>query len=105
MLDGDTPPKEEFVVEENMNYKKPTSEGAISVDDETVPASNLSQPPEKAKHPDTLQQSTLIFDPSYPLEEAEEYSIKAPDDQAELMQRHYCLRHLSFKKLQQLAQH
>jgi hypothetical protein len=48
MLDGDPPPKEEFVVEENLNYKKPTSEGAVIADDDTVPAGNLPLPPEEA---------------------------------------------------------
>jgi hypothetical protein len=30
MLDGDPPPKEEFVAEENMNFKRPKSVGAMS---------------------------------------------------------------------------
>jgi hypothetical protein len=85
MLDGDPPPKEEFVAEENMNYKKPTSKGAMSADDDTVPASNLPPHPEEAKHPDTLRQAALTFDPSPPLKEVKEYSIKALENQAELM--------------------
>ncbi len=55
MLDGDPPPEEEFVVEENVNFKRPTSVGAINADDDTVPASNLPPPQEEAEHPDTLQ--------------------------------------------------
>ncbi len=105
MLDGDPPPKEEFVVEENVNFKRPTSVGAVSADDDTVPASNLPPPQEEAKHPGTLQQATLTFNPSPPLKEAKEYSIEAPDNQAELMRWHYCLGQLAFKKLQQLARH
>jgi hypothetical protein len=54
MLDGDPPPKEEFMAEENVNYKK-TREGAMSAGDDTVPASNLPPPPKEVKHPDTLQ--------------------------------------------------
>jgi hypothetical protein len=79
------PPKEEFMVEENVNYKISTSEGAVSADANTVPISILPPSPEEAEHPDTLQQAALTFNPSPPLKEAEEYSIKAPDNQAELM--------------------
>jgi hypothetical protein len=99
MLDGDPPPDEEFVAEENVNFKRPTILGAVSADDNTVPASNLPLTQEEAKHPGTLQQAALTFDPSLPLEEAKKYSIEAPDEQAELMHWHYCLGHLAFKKL------
>jgi hypothetical protein len=44
MLDGDPPPKEEFVAEENVNFKRLTSVGAMSADDDTVPASSLPLP-------------------------------------------------------------
>jgi hypothetical protein len=37
------------------------------------------------------------------LEETDKYSVATPDDQAELMQWHYCLGHASFPKLKQLA--
>jgi hypothetical protein len=69
MLDGDPPPEEEFVAEENMNFKKPMSVGAVSADDDKVPASNLPPPQKKAEHPDTLRQGALTFNPSPPLEE------------------------------------
>jgi hypothetical protein len=78
------------VVEENVNFKRPTSVEAMSADDNTVPASNLPPLQEEAKHPDTLQQAALTFDPSPLLKEAKEYSIEAPDNQAELMRWHYC---------------
>jgi hypothetical protein len=55
MLDGDPPPEEVFVAEENVNFKRLTSVGAMSADDDTVPASNLPLPQEEAEHPDTLQ--------------------------------------------------
>ncbi len=105
MLDGDSPPKEEFVVEENVNYKKLTSEGAVTADNDAVTVNNLPPPPEDTKHLDTLRQATLTFDPSPPLEEAMEYSTKAPDNQAKLRHWHYHLGHLAFKELQQLAHH
>jgi hypothetical protein len=44
MLDGDPPPEEEFVAEENVNFKRPRNVGAVSADDDTVPASNLPPP-------------------------------------------------------------
>jgi hypothetical protein len=44
MLDGSPPPVEEFLVEENVNYKKLTSEGAVIADNKTAPASNLPPP-------------------------------------------------------------
>ncbi len=50
MLDGDPSPEEQFVLEENVNFKRPTSVGAVSADDETVPASNLPPTQEEAKH-------------------------------------------------------
>jgi hypothetical protein len=55
MLNRDPPPKEEFVVEENVNYKKSTIERAVSADNDTVPASsNLPPPPEEdPKYPAT----------------------------------------------------
>ncbi len=77
----------------------------MSAYDYTIPACNLPLPPEEAEHLDTLQQSALTFNPSPSLEEAKEFSIKAPDNQAELMHWYYCLGHLVFKKIQQPACH
>jgi hypothetical protein len=57
MLYWDPPLKEEFVADENVNYKKSTSEVAMSADNDTVPASNLPPPLEEAEHPDTLQRA------------------------------------------------
>jgi hypothetical protein len=55
MLNGDPPPKEEFVAEENVNFNRPTSVGAVSADNDTVPASNLPPPWVEAEHPGPLQ--------------------------------------------------
>jgi hypothetical protein len=79
------------VVEEKVNFKRPMSVGDVSADDDTVPASNLPPPQEEAEHPGTLQQAALTFNPSPPLEEAIEYSIEAPDNQAELMHWNFVL--------------
>jgi hypothetical protein len=45
----------------------------------------------------------LIFDPLPPVAADEYFTLAAADDQAELMQWHYRLGHLSFQKLKQLA--
>ena len=45
----------------------------------------------------------LTFDPSPPLAKDEDAPLAAADDQAELMRWHYCLGHLHFPKLKQLA--
>jgi hypothetical protein len=94
------------VSEKTLNYKgKETlaNEGAIRADNDMVPTSNLPPPPELAPHPDLLQRNALTFDPFPVLDDDDEYSVSAPDDQAELMQWHYHLGHASFTKLKQLA--
>jgi hypothetical protein len=45
----------------------------------------------------------LTFDPLPPITADKDVTLAATDDQAELMQWHYCLGHLSFQKLKQLA--
>ena len=105
VLDGPPLPEEEFVAEENVNYA-PSSvrEGAVPASDGTVRTSNRTRDlPLAPEHPGVLRRSALTFDPSPPLEEHEEYSLSAPDDEAELMRWHYRLGHLSFKKLRLLA--
>jgi hypothetical protein len=55
MLDGDPPPEEEFVAVENVNFKRLSNVGAVSTDDDTIPASNLPPPQEEDEQPGTLQ--------------------------------------------------
>jgi hypothetical protein len=91
-LDGVAPAPEEFVTKENVNFNKgdkQASEGVVHTDDDTVPAANLPPPPELTPHPDLLRPVTLIFDPSSVLKDDDEYSVAAPDDQAEHMRWHY----------------
>jgi hypothetical protein len=45
----------------------------------------------------------VVFDPSPPTKEAKDVQLLAADKQAELMQRHYRLGHLTFPKLKQVA--
>jgi len=95
---------EEFVAEENLNHEKDMSvnEGVDS-DKETVQTSNLPSPPNDKPPSQANQRGPLTFDPSPPREEGEAVYLAAADDQAELMQWHYRLSHLTFAKLKQLA--
>ncbi len=94
---------EEFVAEENVNYWKDAlaSEGGNS-DDRTVKTTNLPSPQQEEPSKVT-QQGPLTFDPSPPTKEAKDIQLLAADKQAKLMQWHYCLGHLTFPKLKQLA--
>jgi hypothetical protein len=94
---------EEFVAEENVNYWKnmPASERANAVD-RTVKTANLPLPQQQEQSKVT-QQGPLTFDLSPPIKEAEDVQLLAANKQAELMQWHYCLGHLTFPKLKQLA--
>jgi hypothetical protein len=56
------------------------------------------EPPSKA-----ICSRSLTFDPRPQEEEDEHMTLAASDDQAELMHWHYCLGHLPFLKLRQLA--
>jgi hypothetical protein len=105
-LDGNAPPPEEFMAEENVNFKKTdttANEGAVWEDDDTVLTGNLPPPPELAPHPDLLRCNALTFDPSPVLDKAKEYFVVALDNQAKLMRWHYHLGHALFCKLKQLA--
>ncbi len=93
------------MAEKNVNYA-PSSvrEGAVPESDGTVRTNNRTRDlPTAPEHPGVLRHSALTFDPSPPLEEHKEYSLLAPNDEAELMRWHYRLGHASFKKLHLLA--
>jgi hypothetical protein len=99
--------REEFIAEENLNLEKQkrmlVNEG-VTLDNETVQTSNLlSTPANDEPHPGTACQGALTVNPSPPLEKDEEFQLAAADNQAELMQWHYRLSHLSFPKLKVLA--
>jgi hypothetical protein len=95
---------EEFVAEENLNYRKDmsASEGT-SADDRTVKMANLPSPPQQEEPSKVTQRGPLTFDPSPPTKEAKDVQLSAANEQAELMQWHYHLGHLTFPKLKQLA--
>ncbi len=95
---------EEFVAEENLNYDKEVSinEG-VSEDDETIKRSNLPPPPADKNPSEVICHGPLTFDPLPSQEEGEDTQLAATNNQTKLMHWHYCLGHLPFTKLKQLA--
>jgi hypothetical protein len=75
----------------------------VNTDDKTEKTLNLPLPPQDEESSEAICQVPVTFDPSPPLEEGEDIRLTAADNQAELMRWHYCLGHLSFPKLKQLA--
>jgi hypothetical protein len=95
---------EEFVVEENVNYRKDVLASEVaSADDRTVKMANLPSPPQQEGPSKVTQRGPLTFDPSPPTKEAEDIQLSAANEQAKLMQWHYRHGHLTFPKLKQLA--
>jgi hypothetical protein len=91
---------EDFIAEENLNFEKEVSvnEGVES-DDKTVKTSNLPIPPNDEPPSEAIRRGPLTFDPSPPQEEGEDVHLATANDEAELMQWHYRLGHLTFAKL------
>ncbi len=77
------------------------SEGT-NADNMTVKMANLP-PPQQEEPSKVTRQGPLTFYPSPPTDEAEVVQLSAANKQAKLMQWHYCLGHLTFPKLEQLA--
>ncbi len=78
------------------------SEGA-SADNRTVKMANLPSPPQQEETSKVTQRGPLTFDPSPLTKVAKDVQLSAANKQAELMQWHYHLGHLTFPKLKQLA--
>ncbi len=95
---------EEFVAEENLNHDKEVSvdEGA-SEDDKTVKTSSLPSPPVDESPSKVICRGPLISNPLPSQEEGEDTQLATANDQTKLMRLHYCLGHLPFAKLKQLA--
>jgi hypothetical protein len=100
-----------FVAVENLNLCKKMRENVlfgdnINEDDKTVQTKNppLAHEVTQPATPDrTICIGSLTFDPTPQASDDEDTWMAAADNQAELMQWHYCLGHLSFEKLKQLA--
>jgi hypothetical protein len=96
-----------FTTKENVHaniLKKPLtdSEGATS-NNLTVQASNLLSEKGDKEEKQTTRMGPLSFDVNPELKEDRHIYLAAVDDQAKLMRWHYCLGHLAFSKLKQLA--
>jgi hypothetical protein len=101
--------EQEFVAKENINYKKGKSISETAMNNNNnkmITTSDKSLPAEKGTEEESnisIHMNALTFDPTPPLEEDKEFYLAAAADQAELMQWHYRLGHLSFPKLKLLA--
>jgi hypothetical protein len=97
---------EVFIAEENLNYKEKETSGdeGVSKDNTTIKTPNVPSPATKEEPPSkAIRIGPLTFDPR-PLEEEDEHTmLTASEDQAELMRWHYCLEHLPFSRIKQLA--
>ncbi len=82
--------------------KRFQSEG-VNSDNKTVKTSNLPAPPKEEIPSEAIRRGPLTFNHSPPQEEGEDFHLATNDNQAELMQWHYRLGHLTFPKLKQLA--
>ncbi len=91
-------------MEENLNYNKEVSvDEGVSEDDKTFKTSNLPPPPTDKNPSEAICCGPLTFDPLPPQEEGEDTQLAAANKQTELMHWRYCLGHLPFVKLKQLA--
>jgi hypothetical protein len=79
------------------------SEGATSNNVTVQASNNLSSEKESKEEKQTTRMGPLTFDVNPKLEEDKHVYLAAVDDQAKLMCWHYCLGHLAFSKLKQLA--
>jgi hypothetical protein len=68
-----------------------------------VQASNLSSEKKSKEEKQTTRMGPLTFDVNPELEEDKHIYLAAVDNQTKLMRWHYCLGHLAFSKLKQLA--
>jgi hypothetical protein len=101
----------EFVSVENLNFCKKMRENVlfgddINEDDKTVQTKNppLAHEVTEPATPDrTICIGPLTFNPTPQASDNKDMPMAAANNQAELMQWHYRLGHLSFKKLKQLA--
>jgi hypothetical protein len=94
------------VAEEDLHRgnRKQLIDDKVNKDDKTIHTSNVPDPPDKMVAPDkSICRGPLIFDPSPPIAADEDVPLAAAIDQAELMQWHCCLGHLSFQKLRQIT--
>ncbi len=77
--------------------RKRLIDNKVNEDDKMICMSNLPDPPDKMAAPDKLIcHGPLTLDPSPPIAADEDITLANADDQAELMQWHHPVGHLSF---------
>jgi hypothetical protein len=89
---------EEFVAEEDFHQgnRNKLIDDKVNKDNKTLCTPNVPDPPDKMAAPDkSIHRGPLTFDPLPPIAVDEDVALAAADDQAELMQWHYRLGHLS----------
>jgi hypothetical protein len=95
---------EEFVAKEDLHQCEKNSVDAANEKDDTDCISNLPSPPvEEDPSDESIRRGSLTDYLNPPEAEMEDSPLSAADDPAELMRWHYCLGHLTFAKLKQLA--
>ncbi len=94
---------EEFVAEENLNYKEMSVDEGVSKDDKIIKMLNVPLPPTEEPTSEAIRSEPLTFDPIPHQEEDEDTTLAAANNQVELIRWHYRLGHLPFAKLKQLA--
>ncbi len=97
----------EFTAKENVHAdifkKQPLVSDGVMSNNVTVQASNLLSEKEDKEEKQTTTMGPLTFNINPKLKEDKHVYLAAIDNQAELMHWHYCLNHLAFSKLKQLA--
>ena len=96
---------EEFVAEDfYCGNRKRLIDDKVKNDSKTICTSNVPGPPDKTAAPEeSIHHGPLTFDSLPPIAADEDNTLVVADGQDNLMQWHYCLGHLSFQKLKQLA--
>ncbi len=85
--------------------RKRLIDNKVNKDNETVCTSNLPDPPDKMAAPNKfIRPGPLTFDPLPSIAADEDAPLAASNDQANMMQWHYRLGHLSFQKLKNYPQ-
>jgi hypothetical protein len=97
----------DFTAKENVHAnipKKPITDSEEATSNNlTVQANNLLSGKGDKEEKETTRMGLHTFEVNPELEEDKHVYLAAVDDQAKLMRWHYCLGHLSFSKLKQLA--
>ena len=76
---------EEFVAEENLNYKVMSVNEGVGEDNRTITTSNVPSPPTEEPPSEAIRSGPLTFDPMPHHKEDEDTTLAVAEDQVELM--------------------